>query len=100
MTAPSRQLARAARQLADQQSARIAAMDSGSSFYATVSDVSAGASIEGQAVVKVSYRGTDTTAAGYPDSYTPVVGHRVLCLVTRDHQLAILHRSIGSPPLS
>ena len=98
MTQPSAALARVARQFADRTSARINATDTGSIFYATVTTVAAKqAGNKVDALVQVTYRGQAATVAGYPDTYTPAIGHRVLCVITRDHQLAILHRSIGAP---
>lgn len=87
----------AIRRFADQQSTRIAAARTADAFYGTVTTVTPGASVDGLAVVGVTYRGVEMTAVGYPDSYTPAVGHRVLCLLTTDSQLAILHRSVGAP---
>lgn len=65
-------------------------------FYATVSSVSAGGSRDGNALVAVRWRGAEVTVAGYAASYTPVVGHRVVCM-TIDNQIEISHRSIGHP---
>lgn len=95
MTAPK--LQRAAFQFADRTSARLAELDSGATFHATVTTVAAGAARDGNALVQVKYRGRAVTCAGYPAAYSPAVGDRVLCLITRDHQLAILHRSVGAP---
>lgn len=55
----------------------------------------AGAS-DGNALVEVTYRGT-TTAAAYPSTYTPVVGHTVNLLVTSTGSVFILGRFIGTP---
>lgn len=95
MTSP--RLQRAAFQFADRNSERLADLDSGATFYATVTTVAAGAAGDRNALVQVTYRGRANTCAGYPDGYTPAVGDRVLCLITRDHQLAILHRAVGAP---
>jgi hypothetical protein len=49
------------------------------------------------ALVQVTYRLSTQTAAGYPDNYTPAIGDRVFCTVTKYHSLEILHRSVGEP---
>jgi hypothetical protein len=92
----SRELERQARRLSDQQSDRIRATSPTGNFYATVSSVSAGGSQDGNALVAVRWRGAEVTVAGYAASYTPVVGHRVVCALI-DNQVEIMHRSIGHP---
>ena len=97
MTAPSRRLEHAARRLADQHSQRIADAAGPTVFRATVTTVIAGgAADEVASLVRVTYRGNEVTVTDYPDSYTPAVGHRVLCLLT-DNLLSILHRAVGQP---
>lgn len=99
MTRPlSARALRAARQQADHMSDRLAELGSAAMFHATVSNVVAGGAKDGNALVQVTYRGQTSTCAGYPDTYTdPQVGDRVLCVITRDHQLEIMHRTIGAP---
>lgn len=96
MASPSRRVRAAAVRVADQQSSRLAEMPNGRHLRATVQAVVAGGAADGNALVTVTYRGENRLVNGYPDSYTPVVGHRVLCVVV-DMQLSILHRSIGTP---
>lgn len=62
---------------------------------ATIITVAAGAAADGNALVTVSWRGTDV-ACPYPSTYTPVVGHRVLLLVATP-QLVIIARLVGTP---
>jgi hypothetical protein len=86
----------AALRLADQQSSRFAEVPSARLLRATVTTVTAGGASDGNALVYVTWRGAEGPVADYPDSYTPVVGHRVLCALV-DDQLSILHHSIGTP---
>lgn len=60
-----------------------------------VTAVAPGAAVDGNALVTVSWLGTQTYAT-YGDHYTPVVGHVVL--LARTQPLAILCRLIGTPP--
>ena len=62
----------------------------------TVTAVTAGAATDGNALVTVTYQGTQVKAA-YGAHYTPVVGHVVLMARTGP-QLAIVCRLIGTPP--
>lgn len=96
MTVPSRGVAQAARRFADRGSTQLRDIPSARLFRATVTTVTPGGASDGNALVAVTWRGEENTVADYPDSYTPVVGHRVLCALV-DDQLSILHRSIGSP---
>jgi hypothetical protein len=88
----------AVRRLADQQSARLAEATAVQWFRAKVSYVvPAGAADGVSALVQVSWHGNDRlTVVGYPDSYTPAVGHAVLCVVV-DGQLSIVNREVGHP---
>lgn len=98
MTRPlTPQALRTARRQADRTSDRLAALDPGAIFHATVTNVAAGLAADGNAIAQVTYRGQVCTCAGYPAGYTPAAGDRVLCVITRDHQLEILHRSVGAP---
>jgi len=90
-------LARASRKLADQQTARLADVPASRMLRATVATVTAGGAGDGNALVTVTWRGQVLEVADYPDSYTPVVNHRVLCAVV-DSQLSILHHSVGVTP--
>jgi hypothetical protein len=92
----ARELERAVRRKADQESARLAEVPATRLLYADVSAVTEGAASDGNGLVTVSWRGGEYTVAGYPDSYTPAVGHRVLCALV-EAQLVILHHSIGGP---
>ena len=92
----SRRVQAAALRLADQQSARLADIPASRLLRATVETVTPGAASDGNATVTVLWRGEELPVADYPDSYTPVAGHRVLCAVD-DLQLSILHHSIGTP---
>lgn len=96
MTA-SKHLAAAARRLADQVSEKAAALPAGFGLgIATVTTVTAGGASDGNALVKVTYRGRETPAAGYLAAYTPAVGHRVLYLSVFA-QLIVLGRVVGRP---
>jgi hypothetical protein len=98
LTDPARRKAQAARAFADANTARIVEADSGDFFHADVTAVAPGKAKDGvHALVQVTYRLQTTTAAGYPDFYTPAVGDRVFCAVTKYHSLEILHRSVGEP---
>lgn len=96
MTEPSRAIARAARRVADQQTARLVDVGSARLFRATVTTVTPGAARDGLALVMVTYRGQENTVAGYPDAYTPAVGHRVVCASIAD-AWSILSREVGQP---
>lgn len=61
----------------------------------TITAVSAGAAIDGNALVTVSWRGTSIFCP-YPSTYTPVVGHVVLLLVCPP-RVVIIARLIGTP---
>lgn len=92
----NRELAAAARRFADATSARIADAPGARQIIATVSTVTAGAASDGNALVTVSWRGVDITAAGFAASYTPIVGHRVVCDLI-DNQLIVAYRIVGQP---
>jgi hypothetical protein len=91
-----RRLQRAALRLADHTSERIRAATGGDAFLATIGTVTAGAAADGNALVTVDWRAGTVEAAGYLSSYTPVVGHRVLCELV-DNQLIITGRVVGYP---
>ena len=93
---PPRALASAARRHADRTSDRIAAIPASRMVVASVAAVTAGAAGDGNALVTVTYDGATVTAAGYAASYTPVVGHRVLCAIP-DRQVIVVCRVIGYP---
>lgn len=89
-------IARAARRNADHQSQRISTAGV-RPVIATVTTAMAGGSHDGTAyLVKVTWRGLEVTAAGYAASYTPAVGHRVVCAFI-DNQLIVLCRIVGQP---
>lgn len=91
----SRRLQQEAHRLADQQSDRLRETLP-SKFFATVSTVSAGQASDGNALVAVTRLGQEVTVAGYYSSYTPVVGHRVVCHVI-DDQIVVANRVVGHP---
>ncbi len=96
MTDPMRQVHAAARRAANGASDTLRELPDDTHCRATITAVTAGGASDGNALVTVRWRGAELTAADYPDSYTPVVGHRVLCVVV-DAELSILHRGIGIP---
>jgi len=97
MTRPplSRQLQAAARRFSDGQSERAARTPTGR-IVATVADVQPGAASDGNALVMVTWRGGYYTANGYASSYTPAIGHRVVCDYI-DNQLIVAYRVVGAP---
>lgn len=93
----SRVLQRELHGLADQASDRLSDLRGLWPVYlATVSTLSPGQAGDGNTLVAVTWRGQEITCAGYASSYTPAVGHRVLCLAV-DHQLVIAFRIVGYP---
>lgn len=93
----SRQLERETRLLRDQQKAQTkAAATANTAQTADVSGISPGAARDGRDLVSVTYRGGETTCAGYLESYTPTVGDRVAVLLI-DDQLIIAGRIVGAP---
>lgn len=93
--AGSRQLHAAARLSADRASDR-GRVASPEPVVTTVTTVTAGAARDGAATVAVTIRDSQVTVAGYPDTYTPAVGHRVKCSYV-GAQLFIDYRIIGAP---
>lgn len=92
----NRELAAISRRFADTNSSRIAAAESTRQVLVTIATVTVGGAGDGNALVKVSWRGQTVTVAGYAASYTPVVGHRVVCDYI-DNQLIVAYRVIGQP---
>lgn len=93
----ARVIADAVRRLADQQTAAHAAAAARTGqVIATVTTVTAGGASDGNALVKVTWRGGETKANGYLNSYTPTLNDRVICLFV-DGQLIVLGRIIGQP---
>lgn len=89
---------RAARRLADQQRARTDPARLDPFVRAVVTTVTAAGAADGvAALVKVTWLNGEVPVSDYPDSYTPALGHSVLCVRTSDGQLSILHRCIGQP---
>lgn len=84
----NRQLAGAVRRLADQSSAQLENLPSLRAFVATVSDVVAAGSPGGNALVTVSWRGSDLVANAYHASYAPTIGDTVECHLI-DSQLIV-----------
>lgn len=98
LEAKKRAMRQAANRAADQQIARTAPERLDPFVRAVVSDVTPGGAADGvAALVQVTWSLGSAYVNDYPDSYTPVAGDPVLCLLTADHQLSILHRSIGQP---
>lgn len=94
MTSP--QLARAARRLADQQSARIAAVRGPERIKATIAVITAGAGTDGRATITVQWRGKQVLAAGWNAAQTFAVGQRVVCDLI-DGQLTVDYPIVGTP---
>lgn len=79
MTGPlDRELAQVARRLADDDSARLAAVPAIPQFPATIFSTSP---------LKVTWRGAAVAVAGKNANYTPVIGDRVSCRLVRDQLL-------------
>lgn len=97
MTSPAQALQAEAHRLADVLSGRIAGASRGP-VWADVTTVTAGGARGGvAALVKVTRLGTEVIATGgYPNSYTPQVGDRVLVQYV-DNQLVILMHPVGQP---
>lgn len=96
MAVPSRELAQAARRFADRNSARLADVAGARLIITTVQTVTVGGASDGNALVTVLWRGQEITTAGYPASYTPTVGDRVLCALV-ESQLLVVLPIIGQP---
>lgn len=92
---PSREVARAARRVADQNRAALADAPASKRIVATIATVTAAAGTDGNALVTVTWRGTTFTANGYNRTYTPVVGHRVICDLLGDGQVYVDYSPIG-----
>jgi len=93
---PSRPLQRAVRQMADRNAAALAAIPASRIFIATVAAVTPGGASDGNALVQIRWRDSIVTANAYGSTYTPAVGHRVLCALI-DNQLIVTDRLIGAP---
>ena len=87
---------KAARRLGEQTARLVADVPATRTLIATVKTVMANQASDGNAVVLVSWRDSVLAANGYGSTYTPVVGHRVLCLLV-DGQLIVVDRVIGAP---
>lgn len=70
-------------------------LDAVSMDQGAITAVAAGAALDGNALVSVSWRGT-TIQCAYPSTYTPVVGHVVLLLIAIP-RVVIVARLIGTP---
>lgn len=92
----NRELATAARRFMDSLSERLTDLPTSRLFRATVTTVVPGGASDGNALVKVSWRGNELTVADYGAHYTPVEGHRVVCALF-DDQITVIQRSIGQP---
>lgn len=82
--------------MADANSARLADIPAAKLFAGTITSVTAGAASDGNALVKVRWRGREFPVAGYGAHYTPVIGHAVTCALF-DDQVRIIQRDIGQP---
>lgn len=89
----NRELATAVRRFADATGDRIDAAATGGPIIASIATVTANGRPNG-ALVTISWRGKTYAVAGYAASYTPVVGHRVVCDYV-DNQIFIAYRIIG-----
>lgn len=89
-------LAAAIRRNADATSDRLADIPAARLLRATVTDVVPNGASDGNALVRVTWRGQELTVADYGAHYTPAVGHRVVCALL-DDQLTVIQRSIGQP---
>jgi hypothetical protein len=92
----SRELDAAVRSFADENSARLQAIPSTRQIVATIATVTAGAARDGNSLVTVTWRGRTFPVNGYNRTYTPVVGHRVICDYI-DDQLFISSAPVGTP---
>jgi hypothetical protein len=91
----SRDVARAARRVADQQTARLADAPNSKRIEAVIATVTAGAGTDGNSLITVTWRGTTFTASGYNRTYTPVVGHKVICDYLGDGKVFVDYSPIG-----
>lgn len=87
----NRQLADVVRRFADQSSSLLDSVPSLRAFVATVSDVVAAGSPGGNALVTVSWRGSELTANAYHASYAPTIGDTVECHLI-DSQLIVVDK--------
>lgn len=92
----TRELDAAVRDFADADTAALEAIPSTRQIVATISTVTAGMSKDGNALVTVAWRGNTIPVNGYNRTYTPVVGHRVVCDFI-DSQLFIAYSPVGQP---
>lgn len=92
----SRDVAFMAHRVADHLTDRIADAARPGQRVATVTTVTAGGASDGNALVKVTYRGTEFQVQGYNSAYTPAVGHRVVCDVI-DAQWFVSYHFVGLP---
>lgn len=76
----------AVRRFADANSERLADAAKGPVVWATVVSLNP---------LTVTWRGGDVAAAGYGSTYTPAVGHRVVCLYDDNNQLVVIDHIIG-----
>lgn len=79
-------VARTARKLADQQSARLADLPTGEPFYADITAVTP--------TLTVLWRGGTYAATGSHASYTPTIGDRVECHLVRS-QLCVIDKIVA-----
>lgn len=91
-----RRLAEVARRFAAQANEALAAAPQSKRVKAKIAGVAPGAGSDGNALVTVLWRGSLVVANGYNRSYTPVVGHRVVCDYI-DNELTIDYSPVGFP---
>lgn len=84
------------RRFADANSAALQAVPDTRQIVATIAAVTAGGASDGNALVTVTWRGRTLPVNGYNRTYTPVVGHRVVCDYI-DSQLFISYSPVGAP---
>lgn len=92
MTAPRR----AADRLVNRLTVPDAGTPTGSWATAEIASIAIGGGADGNDLVTVTWRG-DTYQASHGSTYTPVVGHVVLCAYN-GAELFVLDRIIGTPP--
>ena len=92
-----RRLQRAVHRDADQQQAKIADAPGDRAVVGTVTGIDVGVASDGLNVLRVTYRGGETVAAGWNRAQTFAVGDTVKCTLTADHQLFIDYIVGGAP---
>ena len=92
----NREFDAAVRAFADANTAALDDIPATRQIVATIATVTAGGAKDGNALVTVTWRGRTFPVNGYNRTYTPVVGHRVVCDYI-DSQLWIAYSPVGAP---